>query len=63
MSNENNLNFNIKFIGDRNFLSKKINKKIDLNLENLKKKIKKYLLIYINYSGKDDIIKQHIKFK
>ena len=29
--------FNIKFIGDRNFLSSKINKKID-QLENLKKK-------------------------
>ena len=47
-------NFNIKFIGNRNFLSNEINNKID-EVENLKIRSKKYLLIYINYSGKEDI--------
>ena len=47
-------NFNIKFIGNRNFLSNEINNKID-EVENLKHRSKKYLLIYINYSGKEDI--------
>ena len=47
-------NFNIKFIGNRNFLSNEINNKID-EVENLKLRSKKYLLIYINYSGKEDI--------
>ena len=47
-------NFNIKFIGDRDFLSSEINQKID-QLELLKKQYKRKLLIYINYSGKSDI--------
>lgn len=48
------LKFNIKFIGDRSFLNNETNEKID-KLENLDKKTNKYLLIFINYSGKDDI--------
>ena len=51
---ENSNNFNIKFIGDRKFLSKEINQKIE-KIEKLKIYSKKYLYIYINYSGRDDI--------
>tara|TARA_Y100001935_G_scaffold127309_1_gene105536 strand:- start:672 stop:1310 length:639 start_codon:yes stop_codon:yes gene_type:complete len=47
-------NFNIKFIGNRNFLSSEINKKIN-QLESLKNNNQKSLLIYVNYSGKNDI--------
>ena len=58
--------FNIRFIGNRNFLSQEINKKID-QLERQKKINKKTLLIYINYSGKNDIeqaaLKYHQNFK
>ena len=58
--------FNIRFIGNRNFLSQVINKKID-QLERLKKNNNKTLLIYINYSGKNDIeqaaLKYHQNFK
>jgi len=46
--------FKIKFIGDRNFLDREINKKID-QVERLEQNSLKSLLIYINYSGKDDI--------
>ena len=46
--------FNIKFIGNRNFLSKEINNKIE-EIEKIKIKSNKCLLIFINYSGKDDI--------
>ena len=46
--------FKIKFIGDRNFLNREINKKID-QVERLEQNSLKSLLIYINYSGKDDI--------
>ncbi len=53
--------FNIRFIGNRNFLNTKINDKID-QLEGLKKKYKKNLLIYINYSGKYDIQQAALKF-
>ena len=53
--NKKNLNkFNVKFIGNRNFLTKEINQKIE-ELEKIKIKSKKYLLIFINYSGKEDI--------
>ena len=51
---EDSNNFNIKFIGDRKFLSKEINQKIE-KIEKLKIYSKKYLYIYINYSGRDDI--------
>ena len=58
--------FNIRFIGNRNFLSQAINKKID-QLERLKKNNNKTLLIYINYSGTNDIeqaaLKYHQNFK
>ena len=55
ISNQNlNLDFNIRFVGDKSFLDTTINKKINL-LENTAKKNKKFLIIYINYSGKDDI--------
>ena len=58
--------FNIRFIGNRNFLNQAINKKID-QLERQKKNNNKTLLIYINYSGKNDIeqaaIKYHQNFK
>ena len=47
-------NFNIKFIGDKSFLNSEVNKKIN-KLENLPKKSKNNLIIFINYSGKEDI--------
>ena len=55
------INFNIKFIGNRNFLNTSINKKIDqLDIIN---KYHKNLYIFINYSGMDDIERAAIKFK
>ena len=64
--NESNLNsskkYNIRFIGDRNFLSKEINTKIDY-IEKLRKNSKKYLIIYLNFSGKNDINQAAKKFK
>ena len=66
LNNESKLNsckkYNIRFIGDRNFLSKDINNKIDY-IENLKKNSKKFLIIYLNYSGRQDIIQAAKKFK
>ena len=66
LDNESKLNsckkYNIRFIGDRNFLSKEINSKIDY-IENIKKKSKKYLIIYLNYSGRQDIIQAAKNFK
>ena len=66
LDNESKLNsckkYNIRFIGDRNFLSKDINNKID-HIENLKKNSKKFLIIYLNYSGRQDIIQAAKKFK
>ena len=61
LENELTYNFNIRFIGNRNFLSSEINKKID-KLENLNKYKKKNLLIYINYSGKNDIKEASLKY-
>ena len=54
INDEIEMKFNIKFIGDRSFLNSETNKKIDI-LENIDKKLKKYLIIFINYSGKEDI--------
>ena len=54
---EKKINFNIEFRGNFNFLDKKIEKKIftinQIKFTNLKKK----LLIYLNYSGKKDILR------
>ena len=54
INKKNQNKFNIKFIGNRNFLTNEINQKIE-ELEKIKIKSKKYLFIYINYSGKEDI--------
>ena len=54
-SHKNNYNFNITFKGDLSFLSKKMEKEIK-NLEKSNKKSKNQLIIYLNYSGRDDII-------
>lgn len=51
---DHNLEFDIQFIGDFNFLSDGIKKRI-LAI-NKKKKFKKKLIIFLNYSGKDEII-------
>ena len=59
LDDQNNLpqrNFKIIFKGDFSFLDKKTIKKIYL-LEKDNPNSKKNLIIYINYSGKDDIIK------
>tara|TARA_S200000501_G_scaffold351721_1_gene369854 strand:+ start:211 stop:849 length:639 start_codon:yes stop_codon:yes gene_type:complete len=50
-----NLNFKIKFIGDLNFLNKKIRDKIEI-IENINLSSKNNLIILINYSGQNDII-------
>ena len=47
-------NYNVKFIGDTSFLSLEIRRKIQ-EVENLKKNSSKFLFIFINYSGRDDI--------
>ena len=49
-----NINFRIKFIGQLNFLPKKVVLRLK-KLEELNMKSKKNLIIYLNYSGKDDI--------
>ena len=59
LNQQNNLfnrSFQISFKGDFSFLDKKSIKKI-YSLESNNPKSKKKLIIYINYSGKDDIIK------
>ena len=61
LENEIKYNFNIKFIGNRDFLTSEINKKIDL-LEQKKNSNQKNLIIYINYSGKKDIQQAATKF-
>ncbi len=48
-------NFNIIFRGNLNILPKKIVQNLK-DLERSKRKFKKKLIIYLNYSGKDDII-------
>ncbi len=53
--NENNFNFRFSFRGDLTFLPKKIFKGIT-DLEKINIKSKKQLIIYLNYSGKEDII-------
>ena len=54
-------NFNIRFIGNKKFLSSNVIKKIN-KLENLKINKNNFLLIYINYSGKDDIQQAALKY-
>ena len=61
IEDKDNYKFNIKFIGDRKFLSAKINKKID-DLEDLNKVHKKYLFIFLNYSGKADIQQASLRY-
>ncbi len=52
---ENNFDFKISFKGDLSFLPKKIYKGIK-DLEKTNKKSNKHLIIYLNYSGKAEII-------
>ena len=61
IDDEISYNFNIRFIGNINFLDSNIKKKIN-ELESLKKNYKKNLLIYINYSGKYDIQQAALKY-
>ena len=49
-----NINFRVKFIGQLNFLPKNVVLRLK-KLEELNMKSKKNLIIYLNYSGKDDI--------
>ena len=53
------LNYNINFIGDFNFLDKKTRDKLDLLI---KKNFQK-LIIYLNYGGREDIEQAFIKSK
>ena len=59
--NKHKNTFHIKFIGDISFLNDEIKNKIQ-QVENLKSKKSKYLLIYINYSGRDEIIQAARKY-
>ena len=61
ISNKHKNTFHIKFIGDISFLNDEIKNKIQ-QVENLKSKKSKYLLIYINYSGRDEIIQAARKY-
>ena len=61
ISNKQKNIFHIKFIGDISFLNDEIKNKIQ-QVENLKSKKSKYLLIYINYSGRDEIIQAARKY-
>ena len=54
-SKKNNFNFRFSFRGDLTFLPKKIFKGIK-DLEKINIKSKRSLIIYLNYSGKEDII-------
>jgi len=54
---EKNINFNIEFRGNFNFLDKKIEKKIFSINQTKFTNFKKKLLIYLNYSGKKDILR------
>ena len=54
-------NFNVKFIGDIRFLNIEIKNKIK-QVENLRSVKSKFLLIYINYSGRDEIIQAAHKY-
>ena len=58
----NNLNFKIDFRGDLTFLSPQVNSKIK-KLRDLQSQNNKKLIIYINYSGKLDIINAAKSFK
>ena len=55
------LNYNINFIGDFNFLDKKTRDKLDFI--NKKKNFSKKLIIYLNYGGREDIEQAFIKSK
>ena len=59
---EKKFEFNIKFIGDLNFLPKKILLRLK-KFENFNKKNRKKLLIYLNYSGKEDIYNASLSLK
>ena len=59
---EKKIEFNIKFIGDLNFLPKKILLRLK-KFDNFNKKNRKKLLIYLNYSGKEDIYKASLSLK
>jgi len=53
-----NIDFKIKFIGNLSFLDKELKKKInEIKKLNLLIKNKKQLLIFINYSGQEDILR------
>ena len=60
--NEFSYNFQIIFVGDKSFLKSYLIEKIN-NLEQLNKTSNKKLYIYINYSGRDDIINSFNKMK
>ena len=54
------LNFQIIFLGDLNFLGKDLTHKIKY-LENINKKKKQKLIIFLNYSGRKDIDLKYLK--
>ena len=53
--NKDDYNFRFTFKGDLSFLPKNIFKGIN-DLEKINKRAEKQLIIYLNYSGKDDIV-------
>ena len=59
-----NIDFKIKFIGDLSFLDRELKKKInEIKRLNLSIKNKKQLLIFINYSGQEDILRSVNRLK
>ena len=55
------INFNIRFIGNLEFLGKELNEKI-ASLPN-NKSLKKNLIIFLNYGGQEDIIQAALQYK
>lgn len=55
------INFNIRFIGNLEFLGKELTEKI-ANLPN-NKSLKKNLIIFLNYGGQEDIIQAALQYK
>ena len=60
--NNNEINFSIKFIGDLSFLPKKTVKSLNI-IESQKSNYSKVLYLFINYSGREDIIQASAKIK
>ena len=59
--NKKNFNFNVKFIGNLNIFNNNIRKKI-IDIEKINHKSKKKLILFVNYSGTNDINESYDRF-